>query len=92
MTVFYRQVCEELGWTLDEALVSKMEAANTEELAALEAKLEDAEQNLGETDISDALIAKAQYLSQIGEKVRNTPFIRPPVCLFTTNWRLGQSH
>ncbi|KAI9594737.1 26S proteasome subunit RPN7-domain-containing protein [Syncephalis fuscata] len=68
MAPFYRLLSEELGWTVDDALLSQMEAANIEELKALDVKLEDAEQNLGETDISDALIAKAQYLAQIGEK------------------------
>lgn len=46
-----------------------MREANEEELKKLDERLEDAEKNLGETDISDALIAKAQYLTKIGDKV-----------------------
>lgn len=51
-------------------LLSKLEATNKSHLAKLDADLEDAQTNLGETEISDALKAKALYLAKIGEKVR----------------------
>lgn len=54
---------------LDAALAAELDAKNTEELKKLDARIEDAEQNLGETDIADACTAKALYLAQIGEKV-----------------------
>ena len=50
--------------------MADLEKKNEEELKKLEDRIEDATQNLGETDISDALIAKALYLSQVGDKVR----------------------
>ena len=51
-------------------LLSELEAKNKAELESIEAKLLDAETNLGETEISDALKAKAAYLARIGDKVR----------------------
>jgi 26S proteasome regulatory subunit N7 len=52
-------------------LLSKLEATNKSHLTKLDADLEDAQTNLGETEISDALKAKALYLARIGEKVRH---------------------
>lgn len=54
-------------------LLEQLKAKNTQELEKLETKLEDAVKNLGETEVSDALRAKALYLARIGEKVRLTP-------------------
>ncbi|KAI8850264.1 26S proteasome subunit RPN7-domain-containing protein [Chytridium lagenaria] len=68
MAPFYKQIAEELKWNIDETIMNAAIAANEAELKRLEDKLNDAQQNLGETDISDALIAKADYLSKIGEK------------------------
>lgn len=50
-------------------LLAELEKKNASELEAIEAKLLDAETNLGETEISDALKAKAAYLARIGSKV-----------------------
>jgi hypothetical protein len=69
MAPFYEQVLEEFKWKADSALLAKLKAANESELKKLEDKLTDAQTNLGETEISDALLAKADYLSKIGEKV-----------------------
>ena len=56
--------------SVDPLLLPKLQRKNTEELKRLEEKLEDAQKNLGETEISDALRAKALYLARIGDKVR----------------------
>jgi 26S proteasome regulatory subunit N7 len=50
-------------------LLEELRAKNVKELEGLEVKLEDAVKNLGETEVSDALRAKALYLARIGEKV-----------------------
>ncbi|KAJ3115459.1 26S proteasome non-ATPase regulatory subunit 6 [Phlyctochytrium bullatum] len=71
MAPFYKLTAEELKWTLDSKIYDAAAVANEAELKRLEDKLNDAETNLGETDISDALIAKADYLAKIGEKVRD---------------------
>lgn len=69
MSPFYSSLCTELGYSLDSDLLSKMEAENTKELKKLEEGIEDAEKNFGETEQRDALLAKAEYLCKIGDKV-----------------------
>ncbi|TPX41656.1 hypothetical protein SeMB42_g05478 [Synchytrium endobioticum] len=49
-------------------LVKTMQEANEAELSKLDDRLADASKNLGETEISDALIAKADFLTKIGDK------------------------
>jgi len=51
-----------------EALVKRLEDKNKAELEVLEQKLKEAEETEGETEISEALRAKASYLTKIGEK------------------------
>jgi hypothetical protein len=51
------------------SLYKQLKSKNEEELKKLQDKIEDAETNLGETELSDALRAKASYLAKIGEKV-----------------------
>lgn len=55
--------------TLDEALLAEMEKVNVEELAKLDERLAEAEKTEGESEISDALKARANYLTRIGDKV-----------------------
>lgn len=50
-------------------LLSRLQQRNKDELARLDAKLEDAKTNLGETEVSDVLRERATYLARIGEKV-----------------------
>jgi 26S proteasome regulatory subunit N7 len=57
---------------LDEATAKGLQEKNEAALAALDAKHADAVENLGETEVADALKAKAQYLAQIGENVSLT--------------------
>ena len=68
MAPFYRSFCQEFNLTVEDALVKTLEEKNTTTLKTLQDRLVDAEQNLGETEISDALIAKAHYLARIGDK------------------------
>ena len=53
----------------DPALLARMEKANEEELKKLDERLEEAEKTEGETEIADALKARATYLTKIGDKV-----------------------
>ena len=69
MAPFYTTVCAEVGRQLDPDLLSKMEAENEKELKRLEERIEDAQKNFGETEQRDALLAKAEYLCKIGNKV-----------------------
>ncbi|KAI9916994.1 hypothetical protein PsorP6_017993 [Peronosclerospora sorghi] len=68
MTPFYRRVCREFHWPVDPALEARMEAQNALELARLDARVADAEQNLGEIEVLEAMLAKARMYSRIGEK------------------------
>ncbi|XP_043564204.1 26S proteasome non-ATPase regulatory subunit 6 isoform X2 [Chiloscyllium punctatum] len=68
MAPYYEQLCKDVGWSIDTDLLSKMKKANEEELKRLDDVLEDAEKNLGESEIRDAMMAKAEYLCRIGDK------------------------
>lgn len=72
MAPFYEEVCPDVGWTIDQSLLEKMKVANKTELEKLEKNIEDAETNLGETEVRDALLAKAEHLCKIGDKVSIT--------------------
>lgn len=69
MAPFYQLIADESKIPLDKALLAKYQKINKNELQELDEKLQDAEKNLGETEISDALLAKADYFSKIGDKV-----------------------
>lgn len=45
-----------------------MRATNEQRLKELEDKAKDAEENLGETEVRDALHARAEYLGRIGDR------------------------
>ncbi|KXJ20234.1 26S proteasome non-ATPase regulatory subunit 6 [Exaiptasia diaphana] len=68
MAPLYEELCHELKWPVDQALLDKMKKANEEKLKELEKKLKYAEENLGETEIRDALFAQGEYLCSIGNK------------------------
>jgi 26S proteasome regulatory subunit N7 len=54
-----------------------MEKENEEELKRLDERLEEAEKTEGETEIADALKARATYLTRIGDKVSYVSFTGP---------------
>merc|ERR1712142_461329 len=68
MAKFYEDTCNELGWPIDQVELQKMKDANKAKLTELEEKIEDAEKNQGETEIRDAMLAKAEHLCRVGEK------------------------
>merc|ERR1712205_61159 len=47
METLYPSYCEKFGWMLDENALSSMKAANAAKLTELDAKIKDAEENLG---------------------------------------------
>lgn len=51
-------------------LLPTLQKANEDHLASLDAKLKDAQENEGETEISDVLRSRAHYLARIGEHER----------------------
>ena len=68
MAPLYVTVCKDLKWKSDGALLAKMEANNKEKLATLEAAILDATENLGESETREALLKKAEFYAQIGDK------------------------
>ncbi|KAJ8379196.1 hypothetical protein AAFF_G00223080 [Aldrovandia affinis] len=69
MAPYYEALCKELKWQVDTYLLTKMKKANEEVQKHLDDVLEDAEKNLGESEIRYAMMAKAEYLICIGNKV-----------------------
>lgn len=67
MSPVYERVCGELGLPVDPSRLSSMRDANSKRLNELEAKVVDAQENHGETEVREALLAKADYLASIGD-------------------------
>lgn len=68
MVGLYVSCCEELRWELDQALADSMRTKIDEEINKLNEKITDAEENLGESEVREAYLAKALYFLQIGDK------------------------
>ena len=75
MAPYYKIVTSHSALVLDQTLLDTMEQQNKDELQKIEDRLAEAEKQEGETEISDALRAKATYLTKIGDKVCHP---RPP--------------
>lgn len=70
MTGVYQHFCSQLGWTANEAKLDEMRAANEARLKELEAKIEECGQNEGDEEVRHAMLDKADYLCNIGDKER----------------------
>lgn len=68
MAPFYDECCRDLGWAVENKLMEKLKQANTEQLKKLDDAIQDAEKNLGEMEVREANLKKAEYLSRIGDK------------------------
>lgn len=84
MAPYYEALCKSLEWQIDTELLNKMKKANEEELKRLDNELEDAEKILGESEIRDAMMAKAEYLCRIGDKVGSL--------LLCLTWQVAEHH
>lgn len=69
MTNFYLDLCDQFKWKQDSNLVNRMKSENEKTLKELDAKIEDATENLGESEVREALLAKAIFYAKIGDKV-----------------------
>ncbi len=76
MAPFYEVVCTGLRWTADAALLERMRSANATELARLDAAVLDAQTNQGESELREALLARATHFAQIGDKERALSALR----------------
>ncbi|KAG1725714.1 26S proteasome subunit RPN7-domain-containing protein [Suillus paluster] len=70
MAPYYRLVTSTGALTSDATLLESMEKDNEEELKKLDERLAEAEKQEGESEISDALKARANHLTRIGDKER----------------------
>jgi len=70
MAPYYQLVTSAGALTFDSALLESMEKDNEEQLKKLDERLAEAEKQEGESEISDALKARANHLTRIGDKVR----------------------
>lgn len=68
MAPYYRLVTSSGALASDPALLDEMEKADEEELKKLDERLAEAEKTEGESEISDALKARANHLTRIGDK------------------------
>eukprot|EP00246_Nothoceros_aenigmaticus_P006612 TRINITY_DN19618_c0_g1_i1.p1 TRINITY_DN19618_c0_g1~~TRINITY_DN19618_c0_g1_i1.p1 ORF type:complete len:387 (+),score=69.05 TRINITY_DN19618_c0_g1_i1:72-1232(+) len=68
MASLYESLCVELAWDVDQQRLSSMRTKIEEDLKKLVEKIADAEENLGESEVREALLAKALYYVRIGDK------------------------
>lgn len=68
MAPFYAIVAEETGIGMDKNLYETLKKKNQEKLKQLDNAIEDAKENLGESEVREAFLAKADYYNSIGEK------------------------
>ncbi|KAF8871778.1 26S proteasome subunit RPN7-domain-containing protein [Infundibulicybe gibba] len=72
MAPYYRAVASlQSGIVLDQKMFEAMEKENGKELTKLDDRLAEADKTEGESEISDALKARANYLTCIGDKERS---------------------
>ena len=53
---------------MDAAKLESMQAVNAAHLATMEEAIKDAEENMGDIESRDALLAKADYLCKLGAR------------------------
>ena len=70
MAPFYEECCRDLGWQLDSGLLERMKKENESQLKTMNEAIDEAEKSMGETEIREANLKKAEYLSRVGDKVR----------------------
>ncbi|EKM82309.1 hypothetical protein AGABI1DRAFT_82126 [Agaricus bisporus var. burnettii JB137-S8] len=71
MAPYYRSITASSSvLPLDKPLLESLEKENEDELKTLDERLAEAEKTEGESEISDALKARANYLTRIGDKDR----------------------
>lgn len=85
MAPLYEELCHELKWPVDQTLLAKMKKANEEKVKELGEKLKYAEENLGETEVRDALYSQGEYLCSIGDKVKKKITSSFHVVIFLSN-------
>jgi len=65
---YEKYLCPSPLGPVDEQLKAQLKKANEDELVKLEEKIEDAKENLGDIEVRDGLLAKADFFNRIGDK------------------------
>ena len=68
MAPLYQLYAKDLNWTVDKSLLDSMKEENAKTLKELEEAIKDAEENLGESELREALLKKAEFYAVIGDK------------------------
>jgi len=76
MAPLYQIYAKDLGWTVDKAMLDSMKEDNAKTLAELDVSIKDAEENLGESELREALLKKAEFFAVIGDKKNALEAIR----------------
>jgi len=71
MSPFLRRLSEKYGWKVDAAKLAAMDAANAQALAAAEAKITEAHEVAGDTEVREALLARANLHAQWGDAAKS---------------------
>mmetsp|Transcript_22180 Transcript_22180/g.33220 ORF Transcript_22180/g.33220 Transcript_22180/m.33220 type:complete len:387 (-) Transcript_22180:72-1232(-) len=65
---YEKYLCPQALGPADESLKAELKKRNDEESAKLDERIADAKENLGDIEVRDALIAKAEFFNRIGDK------------------------
>jgi 26S proteasome regulatory subunit N7 len=68
MLPFYQALCEQFKWKVDTGLVETMKAAIEKKVKELNDTITDAEENLGESEVREGYLARADFYCTIGDK------------------------
>jgi len=68
MAPLYSIFCKDLHWDVDSKLLDKMQNENKDKLKQLDDAIKDAEENLGESELREALLKKSEFFATIGDK------------------------
>lgn len=69
MVKFYEELCAQFNWEVNEEWIKEANTHNEETLKKLDEKIVDAVENLGETEVRESNLAKAEFFLKIGDKV-----------------------
>jgi len=68
MLPFYNALCEQFRWKHDAALSETMKVEIEKKVKELSDTIEDAEKNLGESEVREGYLARADFYCRIGDK------------------------
>jgi len=69
-------LCEDLKWSQDKQLLEHMKKINEDKLKHLDEVIKDAVENLGESEVREAKLAKANFFTRIGDRENATSAFR----------------